>query len=161
MQQAKPRELQGHRKYQNKYLRAFWAELLSWGPTELGHFAVALCWALCSFSEPVISWVILNFNSLSGIIYTKHLALYVLDLLGTLQMVAIIIIIKIKISCVNIRTSDQIKENFSLMKTPAWCMLLIKCKRTFKTFGFNQQQCLQIVQGKWGAEKWGESHQRT
>lgn len=77
-----------------------------------------LRWALCLFSEPVLSWVIFNFNSLAGIIYTKHLALYVLDLLGTLQMVAIIIIIKMKISCVNIRTSDQIKENFSYMEMP-------------------------------------------
>lgn len=47
-------------------------------------------------------------------------------------MVAIIIIIKLKISCINIRTSEQIKENFSYVEMPAWCMLLIKCKRRLK-----------------------------
>lgn len=40
-------------------------------------------------------------------------------------IIIIIIIIKMKISCVNIRTSDQMKEKFSYVEMPVWCRLLI------------------------------------
>ena len=40
-------------------------------------------------------------------------------------IINIIIIILKKVTCVNIRTSDKIKENFSYVEMPVWCMLLV------------------------------------
>lgn len=37
----------------------------------------------------------------------------------------IIIIIRMKIGCVNIRTSDQVKKKFSYVEMPVWYRLLI------------------------------------
>lgn len=46
-------------------------------------------------------------------------------------IIIIIIITKMKIGCVNINTSDQIKEKFSSVEVAVWCRLLnlCKCKR--------------------------------
>lgn len=95
---------------------------LSWAIFQLCHLG-----SLTSLSLSDLMCKIFNFSSLAEILHIKCLAHY-LAYNRCWQMIAIniiIIVIKGKITCVNRRTSDQIKEKFSHVEMPFWYRLLI------------------------------------